>query len=257
MNEHNITLAVGATKVLHTAGTYCDRDIVVTAEKGDGYDNGYNEGLEAGKKAQYDAFWDGYQENGSRTHYGGAFAGTAWDDGRFRPKYPIKPVNADYMFAFSKITDLPAALEAAGVTLDISNTIQGIHLFREAATKRIGMLDFSKFDTTSFNAHFNGCTNLETIEKIILSDMFKSYSTDTFRKCSALKNIAFEGHINASITFADCLLLTNASVQSIVDALKDLTGATAQTLTFHADVGGKLTDEQKATITAKNWTLVY
>jgi endonuclease I len=49
----------------------------------------------------------------------------------------------------------------------------------------------------------------------------------------------------------------NDSVQSIVDALKDLTGATAQTLTFHADVGGKLTDAQKATITAKNWTLVY
>lgn len=34
-------------------------------------------------------------------------------------------------------------------------------------------------------------------------------------------------------------------------------GGTAQTLTVHKTVGEKLTDEQKATITAKNWTLVY
>lgn len=34
MTEHKITLAAGATKVLHTAGMYCDRDIVVTADGG-------------------------------------------------------------------------------------------------------------------------------------------------------------------------------------------------------------------------------
>jgi hypothetical protein len=31
----------------------------------------------------------------------------------------------------------------------------------------------------------------------------------------------------------------------------------AQTLTVHAEVGNKLTEAQKATITAKNWILVY
>ena len=46
-------------------------------------------------------------------------------------------------------------------------------------------------------------------------------------------------------------------MQSIIDGLKDLTGAESQTLTFHSAVGNKLTDTQKATITAKNWTLVY
>lgn len=34
-------------------------------------------------------------------------------------------------------------------------------------------------------------------------------------------------------------------------------GGTTQTLTLHSTVGNKLTDTQKATITAKNWTLVY
>ena len=51
--------------------------------------------------------------------------------------------------------------------------------------------------------------------------------------------------------------LTPETIQSIIDGMADLTGATAQTLTFHKDVGAKLTDAQKATITAKNWTLVY
>jgi hypothetical protein len=46
-------------------------------------------------------------------------------------------------------------------------------------------------------------------------------------------------------------------MQSIIDHLKDLTGQTPQKLTFHATAGGKLTDVQKAAITAKNWTLVY
>ena len=38
---------------------------------------------------------------------------------------------------------------------------------------------------------------------------------------------------------------------------KVMGGGTTQTLTLHKTVGNKLTDAQKATITAKNWTLVY
>ena len=36
MSEFNISIEAGKTKVLHTAGKYCDRDIVVTAEGGGG-----------------------------------------------------------------------------------------------------------------------------------------------------------------------------------------------------------------------------
>ncbi len=50
--------------------------------------------------------------------------------------------------------------------------------------------------------------------------------------------------------------LTDASVNSIIEGLADLTGVEAKTLTLNG-VGPKLTDAQKATITAKNWTLVY
>ena len=79
-----------------------------------------------------------------------------------------------------------------------------------------------------------------------------------FSYCTALKEVRFAANtIKISITFAQCDELSTATIQSIIDGLADLTGGTAQTLTLHADVGAKLTDEQKASITAKNWTLVY
>ena len=51
--------------------------------------------------------------------------------------------------------------------------------------------------------------------------------------------------------------LDEESRRDIIGCLKDLTGLETQTLTLHKTVGEKLTAEQKAAITAKNWTLVY
>lgn len=49
--------------------------------------------------------------------------------------------------------------------------------------------------------------------------------------------------------------LSDGSVQSIIDGLADLTGGTQQTLTLSATVTAKLTEEQIATITNKNWVV--
>ena len=59
--------------------------------------------------------------------------------------------------------------------------------------------------------------------------------------------------IKTSVTFVWCPLLTAESIQSIIDGLA--TVETAQTLTLHAGVKAKLTEEQLATITSKNWNL--
>lgn len=226
MTEHNITLAVGATKVLHTAGTYCDRDIVVTAENGDGYDNGYNEGLEAGKQAEYDKFWDTWQQNGNRTSYIACFAGQAWTDELYNPKYPINATsNAGEMFKYSQITSTKVP-----IVTDLGYT----------------------------TSVFQGCTKLKTIPSLKVTERNQTFSV-WFNDCRALEEINFteDSVIANSISFFQSPLLNTASVNGIINALKDLTGATAQTLTFHATVGGNLTDEQKAAISAKNWALVY
>ena len=120
----------------------------------------------------------------------------------------------------------------------------------------------------TLNADFSSCTNVQqmfchmTYLKIIdgtpinLSSVVYQYNfTDTLL---SLEYIRFSANsIKLNIRFEQSAKLTAESVQSIIDGLADLTGSTAQTLTLHATVGGKLTDEQKATITAKNWTLVY
>lgn len=182
----------------------------------------------------YDAFWDAIQHNGNRLSY--AFTFNSWPDEMYNPKYPIvcdgssfyNGIDSNYaawgVFAYSNIIDTK-------VPITITNT--------------------------RADAVFDNCKELIIIRSLALNNVMRF--SNTFRNCIALEevNLTADSVIGASIPFAQSPLLTTASVDSIIHALKDLTGATAQTLTFHATVGGKLTEEQKATISAKNWTLVY
>lgn len=175
----------------------------------------------------YDTFWDNFQDYGNRTDYRDAFT-KGWTDENYNPKYPITCADngASSIFTYNdEITDTK-------VDIDVSNITTGVqHIF-------------------------NGCKALKTIKKLIVSDLVTSYYA-SFSNCNNLENITFEGEISISISFSNSSKLSDLSIQNIIDHLADLTGGTAQTLTLHATVGEKLTDEQKATITAKNWTLVY
>lgn len=191
------------------------------------YEAGRLEGIAQGKQESYDAFWDAYQAEGKRTNYRYAFysqsSGT-WDDDLYNPKYPITATEnygGDSMYQVSPITDTKVDIEIGANASYI----------------------------------FLGCTRLKTIRKLTVSE--NTTYNRWFEACEALENVTFEGVIASNISFHQNPLLTNASVQSVIDHLKDFTGGTTQTLTLHNKVGGNLTDEQKAAITAKNWTLVY
>ena len=127
-------------------------------------------------------------------------------------------------------------------------------------SQQLKNIDLSEFNTL-FNGSgasiFGNCVELQTIMGAL--DFSNVYTlANAFSRCNKLKEITIaEKGIPISVSFSACSLLNDTSIQSIIDGLADLTGGTAQTLTFHATVGGKLTDEQKATITAKNWSLVY
>lgn len=256
MNAHNISVKAGSCVALKTAGTFCDKDIVVTAEGGgesyqdgwndgrsDGYQEGYAEGHSDGRDYGYEegwddaypeglcdernAFWDAFQQMGNRTYYRYAFYGQnsdAWTDAIYNPKYPIRAtenIGGDSVFQASKITDTKVDIE---IGVNASYT-------------------------------FISCYSLKTIRKLIVSE--NTTFNRWFGGCEALENVTFEGIIANDISFADSFKLSNVSVQSIIDHLKDFTGQTGKTLTLHAYVGREVTEEQKATITAKNWTLVY
>lgn len=129
--------------------------------------------------------------------------------------------------------------------------------------KRITLnVDTSK--CTSFYNAFKNVRVLEVIDGTPL-DLSSVIGTNAYPSLNgmfdfayALKEVRFvEKTIKRNISFAQCGDLSDLTVQSAIDGLADLTGGTARTLTLHATVGGKLTDEQKASITAKNWALVY
>lgn len=210
-------------------------------------------GIETGgSDSYYDTFWDDYQDNGTRTNLRYAFAGQGWSDERFKPKYDLRPINANNMFNSSLITDF-TNLEVA---LDFSKCTDLRSCFQDCVAEHIGVIDMSCIKSAMVYYMFANNTKLKTIDKIIAPvKENKANFNDAFVGCSALENITIEGKIYMKLSFGGCSKLSNESVQSIIDALGDLTNTTAQTITFHATVKGNLTETQIASITSNNWTL--
>ena len=100
---------------------------------------------------------------------------------------------------------------------------------------------------------FQLCGSLESI--ICNLDFSKTPDINyTFENCSALKEIRVVPlSIKAHMQIKHSLNLSSETIESIINGLA--TVETTQTLTLHNDVKAKLTDEQIATITSKNWNL--
>lgn len=204
-----------------------------------------------GDDSYYDTFWDAFQQNGTLTNYYGAFYGAGWTDETFKPKYTPMPGSGE-MFHNSGITKLENGI------VDFSKLGDGYMVFRGCSNLvRLPRLDFSSMTTSSWL--FGQCPKLEEIECIVVNETL-TYANAFFANSnegSLLKEVRFEGVIGQSLNLKWSNLLSNDSVQSIIDHLKDLTGSTAQTLTLHADVGAKLTEAQKSAIASKNWNVTY
>ena len=101
---------------------------------------------------------------------------------------------------------------------------------------------------------FRDCFNLETISGSLHLNRPNGRLSLMLHQCFALKEIAFDpASIEKSLSLAFSSRLSDASVQSVIDGLAE--AGTAQTLTFHPDVKARLTEEQIARITGKNWNL--
>ncbi len=195
------------------------------------YDAGYAKGKAqgGGDDGYYDTFWDVFQNYGNRTNYEHAFHSPynndMWTDVNYAPKYPL-------------VCDGNSAAEAMFQYAAITDTKVPIYVYGKGGTYA-----------------FVSCTKLKTIRLLYVTE--STVFTNWFAGCSALEEVTFaQGSVIATpISFSSSPKLTTASVLSIISALKDLTGQTAQTLTLHATVKTALTDGQKAAIAAKNWVL--
>lgn len=73
--------------------------------------------------------------------------------------------------------------------------------------------------------------------------------------CSSLEEIELQEGFNVSANFSNCTNLSTDCLINMLNALKDLTGQTAKSLTIGATNLAKLTNAQKGIATDKNWTL--
>jgi hypothetical protein len=206
---------------------------------------------EDGIQEEYDRFWDTYQRGYSDGSF--AFAGRGWNIETFKPKKNIDFTNNYMLFRDSYIDgDLVEILNNLGITFSTARADSLYMAFYNTKFTRIGEIDTTKSSVNQ--SLFEKSSKLETIDKIIVAG-FKGCS-NAFTNCTALKNITFEGTIGNSISFASSPLLTTESIDSIINALQDLTGATSKTLTVHADVyDGMVASGKDALVTAKNWAL--
>lgn len=190
--------------------------------------------FEAGKKAEYDAFWDGFQHHGGKDHsYQCAFAGYCWNDNTFKPKYNLilgLGYTGRETFWDNRTTNIAEVLENRGLIIDTTLCGDATGMFQNTYTVRIPELNFTHAMDYSATGLQNTFTNskVETIDKLIVTESLK-YSA-TFQGCANLKNIVFDGVIGQSINFQWSPLLSHDSIVSVVTHLS--TTATGMTATF-------------------------
>lgn len=213
----------------------------------------YNEGYIDGKQAEYDRFWDEFQQNGTRTNYQQVFR--VWTEEIFKPKYDIKPTGTyggAQMFQGSPIKDLKGCFERARVKLDTSECTSLLQMFQSASIQYIPAIDARKSTNNGYTFSANA---IISIEKFISSET-TLYSSTTFDS-ENMETIIFEGIIaDDGFRFSNCKKLSHESLMSIINALKDYSGTgTTRTCTLGEANLAKLTDAEKAIATEKGWTL--
>lgn len=238
---------------LKTTGKISSQDIP------DAIDEACTQTYNDGKQAQYDEFWDAFQDSGNRTNYNYGFTGGGWNDQTFKPKYDMVSNHTISMFQYSSITDLEARMRECGVTLDLSGAANCSSVFSSSRITVIPELTLGR-GVTFTSTMFSECSRLHTIRKITLSDGFNVEFNTTFTNCTALENIVFDGIIPKNINMQWCTKLSKASITSIINALS--TTATGQTVTLSATAvnnafdGGSTGDEWLNLIATKNnWTI--
>ena len=189
----------------------------------------YPRGFEDGKKAEYDAFWDAFQQNGERSNYYMAFP--YWEDACYNPKYSIgtasKGAITNMMFDSAKITDTKVDIFVRG---------------------------------SAVGSMFRACTELVTVKRLVLAETITNYGNFA-TNCTSLRNLNVEGVINGNIDL-HWSPLEKESVESVVAALSDT--ATGLTITLNNTqmyaIQNQQTDAgnynwfEKLEATKPNWT---
>lgn len=138
-------------------------------------------------------------------------------------------------------------------SITISNSVTSIESGAFSSCVRLTSIDIPTSVLAIKGSAFYGCVALTDIT---IPNAVTIISAGVFTNCSKLTNVTLGDNFNCN--GLDLSSSTKYSVDTIVamfTALADRTGQTAYTLTLGATNLAKLSDEQKAIATDKNWTL--
>lgn len=174
----------------------------------------YEAGVEDAKQAEYDAFWDTFQMNGSKTNYDYTFSTASWTDSNLKPKYKIQPTSAERIFSGSRAAQLCCEI-------DFSNCTNLYMAFQNSSFRELPLIDGSA--STNYYYLFNAAYNLRRIEKFIVNPAGR---LDGAFVCANLEEVLFDGVIcgpttTRSLDLSPCKLLNKTSIISAVSHLSD------------------------------------
>lgn len=169
-------------------------------------------------------------------------------------------------FGFTNCKSLEVLDLSNWVTSNVTSLLQAFH-----ACSALQILDVSNFDVsnvTNFQQTFNGCWKLKVLDLTNWDMNNATTARSLFDECRMLQSLignrtiddVLENNIGAlnglKVALSlDGTILDRASLRAVINGLADLTGSDTQTLTLDTTLIAKLTEEDIAIATAKNWTL--
>lgn len=129
-------------------------------------------------------------------------------------------------------------------------------VYQSTSIEEVVLPDGIKFSTMNYFA-----TNVKTLKRVLgrvdMTNVTNVTSPNIYNGCTVLEEVYFmPSTIKMDLNISHTVALIDDSVQSIVDGYADMTGQTSPILRVNLSVGEKMTDAQKAALTAKNVTLV-
>ena len=168
-------------------------------------------------------------------------------------KHTTTPPKSFYMaFAYSDFRSVTIIHEG----VNASSGISGDTMFRSCKAERIDISGMTHIPIQTFSYFFAYTTNLkEIVGEIDFSFASGSKALQsTFINAPSLEEVRFKPEsLRFSVSFTQSYLLSDDSINSIIEGLADVTGNSQLTVSFPSSIVKKLTQEQLDIISSKNW----
>lgn len=190
-----------------------------------------------GEQAEYDRFWDAFQDNGNRTDYANAFLDFWWQPDTLRPKYTCKVVQGGSMFArcYWQKPNIVEPMDISHISIDVTEATDCSMMFANANIKAVTLIFGDKI-TSLNNAFTKGSGDGKPMEITLLvpnpnCDWTNAFAYHNVKELNLLEGTVI-GRNGFNVQWATGL--SKANLTSIINALSDSTSGLSVTLSKYA-----------------------